>query len=150
GLATATTLKVMQLFGLISMVPVVITAIGLICGLALTVCMIKAAITRNSKPFEQRLKEHIESKTYANEVFEFEEAGKTYPVRIISNPENNLRFSPDGRGNIESADRYIVAYDEEPPEKILNRLKDLPGGTSTLSGPINGVKALDYTANPEV
>lgn len=152
GLATYTTVKVMQLAGLILIVPKIITIVGLTCITALALGIIKVLAQPSLKPLDEQVRDHLNSRVFANRVFTIphpnETSHKTYEIRFICNPEEKKVTFEAGNGKMSSSCRYIFASNDSIPEIILNKYNFIQYSTYTTE--INGVQPLSYTANPSL
>jgi len=150
SLATLTTMKVMQVAGLIFSVPFGVQIMGVVSALILVGSCLRTVIENSQKPLEQQLQEHIKSGVYANRVFSFQDGEDTHQVRIIVNPEEKeLRFSPGGMGTISCKDRFCIAYNPPLPKGVLDQIGNLlKDSFSSFGMSINSTSPLSYTANP--
>ncbi len=149
GLAIYTTLKIMELVGLILNVPQAVTIIGLSCAAALVVSGFKALVEYKMKTFDERLQDHLNSNFFSNEVFCFRHENKDYNIRVICNPKKKtVVFQPKGFGKISCNDAYILACNDSIPKAFSERFELLFKNHSTFSARINCAYPLDYTAYP--
>lgn len=149
GLAIYTTLKIMELAGLILNVPQFVTVIGLICAGGLVVCGIKAQIQHILKSFDERLEDHINSKIFSSAVFCFKHENKNYDIRVICNPEKKtVIFQPNGMGKISCNNYFILACNDAIPEEFITKFESLSEKPSVFSAKINSAYPFDYTAHP--
>lgn len=151
GLAIYTTLKIMEVAGLILNVPQEVTIIGLTCAAALVVSGIsgiKALIQYNLKSFDEHLQDHLNSKIFSNVIFCFKHENKNYNIRVICNPEKiEVVFKPNGSGNISCKDTYILACNDTIPEEFFTKFP-LAKKPRVFETTINSVYPLDYTDDP--
>lgn len=140
GLALYTTVKVMQLAGLILNVPVAISVIGAASALALAAGAVYQAV----KPVP--LEEHLKSSSFANRVYSLDHEGKTYKIRIVCNPDKKVvAFSPGGAGKMSSMDDYFLFCNNSIPKGLIDKL-DLGDSVSIFTANINNTDPLDYGA----
>jgi hypothetical protein len=147
GVAIYTTLKIMQLAGLILNIPQAITIAGLTCIGALVLGSLKYY----SKTFEERLDEHLSSKDFSNQVFTFKDGNQEYRVRIICNPNRKkVKFTPNGQGSIQCTSAFILACKDKIPETLIENCKSINGSISIFTARMNDRDPIDYTAKPVI
>ena len=155
SLATLTTMKVMQLAGLISSIPFGVQIMGAISALVLVGSYLRVVVANFQKPLKQQLQEHVDSPVYANKVFSFTDEGKTYKVRIIVNPEKKtLRFHREGMTSLDCTACFMIACHQPLSQVISQQISYLLGGASywrcAMPKKDGSPDPFSYTASPEV
>lgn len=137
--------KCMELLGLIAATPLGITVVGAIAFAAISIAAVARLILGTPSP-EDQLKEIIASNSYENRVIGFEHEGKTYPIRIVSDPNKNI-----SAGGITINFRYLIVAKGNAPTPLLEHIRSLlPSESITVfnGGNVlfNGVPAFDALA----
>ena len=147
GLAMSATYRIMKLAGYILNIPRSANIIGLLSGVALAAGVTHTVIKDYSKSLDEQLQEHIQSSTFQNRIFSLQDNGKTYRMRIISNPEAKELIFRANEGDIPCRDRHIIVTSQDFSSSIYDKLTSLG-----LTFPIrifetNEVSALVYNTS---